>query len=220
MRDVRTTFVVVTTLEAVPAVEAEQLIERLRDRRLHLGLLVCNKVLPQSFSDPSVGRTAELLGEHSGELAALLASRLPLDADGATRPSAEVVGRVLNEVARSFANFRLVATARGGAARGAVRRPRGDGDRPLPPRGRHGPARAARGRRRDLGRPGRGAADTTEAAPATKTGPAGPGRLQPGNRAGQPRILSPLTPSCGAGRRGMILGADRAVAPGAPMHPR
>ncbi len=110
LRDVRTTFVVVTTLEAVPAVEAEQLIERLRDRRLHLGLLVCNRVLPQSFSDPSVGRTAELLGEHSGELAALLASRLPLDADGATRPSAEVVGRVLNEVARSFANFRLVAT--------------------------------------------------------------------------------------------------------------
>ena len=59
IRDVRTTFVVVTTLEAVPAVDAEQLIESLRDRHLHLGLLVCNKVLPGPFSDPPVGRTAE-----------------------------------------------------------------------------------------------------------------------------------------------------------------
>ena len=110
LRDVRTTFVVVTTLEAVPAVEAEQLIESLRDRRLHLGLLVCNKVLPGSFSDPPVGRTAELLGVHAGELAKSLVGSLPVDRATASRPSAEMVGRVLAEVARSFANFRLVAT--------------------------------------------------------------------------------------------------------------
>jgi anion-transporting ArsA/GET3 family ATPase len=110
LRDVRTTFVVVTTLEAVPAVEAEQLIESLRARHLHLGLLVCNRVLPGSFSDPPVGRIAELLGQRSGELAESLASLLPEDAASAGRPSAEMIGRVLNEVARSFANFRLVAT--------------------------------------------------------------------------------------------------------------
>jgi hypothetical protein len=114
LRDVRTTFVVVTTLEAVPAVDAEQLIESLRDRRLHLGLLVCNRVLPGSFpgsfSDPPVGRTAELLGQRSGEIAEMLASRLPVDKASASRPPAEMIGRVLNEVARSFANFRLVAT--------------------------------------------------------------------------------------------------------------
>ena len=110
LRDVRTTFVVVTTLEAVPAVEAEQLIESLRARRLHLGLLVCNRVLPGSFSDPPVGRIAELLGQRSEELAESLASRLPVEAGSASRPSAEMIGRVLNEVARSFANFRLVAT--------------------------------------------------------------------------------------------------------------
>jgi anion-transporting ArsA/GET3 family ATPase len=110
IRDVRTTFVVVTTLEAVPAVEAEQLIESLRDRRLHLGLLVCNKVLPGSFSDPPVGRTAELLGLRAGELAKALGGRLPEDPTTASRPSDEMVGRVLAEVARSFANFRLVAT--------------------------------------------------------------------------------------------------------------
>jgi anion-transporting ArsA/GET3 family ATPase len=110
IRDVRTTFVVVTTLEAVPAVEAEQLIESLRDRRLHLGLLVCNKVLPGSFSDPPVGRTAELLGLRAGELAKTLGGRLPEDTTTASRPSDEMVGLVLAEVARSFANFRLVAT--------------------------------------------------------------------------------------------------------------
>jgi len=109
LRDVRTTFVVVTTLEAVPAVEAEQLIENLRDRHLHLGLLVCNRVLPGAFSDPPVGRTAELLGQHSGDLAESLVSRLPA-VGAASHPPAEMVGRVLNEVARSFANFRLVAT--------------------------------------------------------------------------------------------------------------
>ena len=110
LRDVRTTFLVVTTLEAVPAVEAEQLIESLRDRRLHLGLLVCNKVLPGSFSDPSVGRTAELLGERANELAKSVAGRLPVDPVTSVPPTSEMVGRVLNEVARSFANFRLVAT--------------------------------------------------------------------------------------------------------------
>jgi anion-transporting ArsA/GET3 family ATPase len=110
IRDVRTTFVVVTTLEAVPAVDAEQLIESLQDRRLHLGLLVCNKVLPGSFSDPLVGRTAELLGQRAGELAESLGDCLGMDRASAGRRSDEMVGRVLSEVARSFANFRLVAT--------------------------------------------------------------------------------------------------------------
>lgn len=110
LRDVRTTFVVVTTLEAVPAVDAEQLIESLRDRRLNLGLLVCNRVLPGSFSDPPVARAAEALGQCSGELADQLAGHLPLDKTSGSRPAPEMVARVLNEVARSFANFRLVAT--------------------------------------------------------------------------------------------------------------
>ncbi len=110
LRDVRTTFVVVTTLEAVPAVDAQQLIESLRDRHLHLGLLVCNKVLPGAFSDPPVGRTAETLGRNAGGLGELLAGRLPVDPVSASRPSSEMTARVLEEVANSFANFRLVAT--------------------------------------------------------------------------------------------------------------
>ena len=110
IRDVRTTFVVVTTLEAVPAMEAEQLVESLRERRLHLGLLVCNRVLPEPFSDPPVARTAELLGERAGELARSLALHIQADGASGERPTGEMVARVLAEVARSFANFRLVAT--------------------------------------------------------------------------------------------------------------
>jgi len=110
LRDVRTTFMVVTTLEAVPAMDAEKLIDSLRARHLHLGLLVCNKVMPESFSDPSVARTAESLGQSAGELAELLALRMPVDPATSNRPASEMVARVLEEVARSFANFRLVAT--------------------------------------------------------------------------------------------------------------
>ncbi len=56
LRDVRTTFLLVTTLEAVPAREAEEMVSSLRDRRLHLGLLVCNKVLPAALLDPDAAR--------------------------------------------------------------------------------------------------------------------------------------------------------------------
>jgi anion-transporting ArsA/GET3 family ATPase len=110
LRDVRTSFVIVTTLEAVPAMDAQLLIERLHERHLHLGLLVCNKVMPSSFSDPYVGHTAELLTQRAGDLAELLAGRMPVDAATGSRPGAEMIARVLEEVARSFANFRLVAT--------------------------------------------------------------------------------------------------------------
>jgi anion-transporting ArsA/GET3 family ATPase len=42
----RTSFVVVSTLEAAPLHEAEFFIETLEERRYHLGALVLNKVLP------------------------------------------------------------------------------------------------------------------------------------------------------------------------------
>lgn len=138
LRDVRTTFVVVTTLEAVPAVEARELIDSLNRRQLHLGLLVCNKVLPDSFSDPAAAHVADLLGGRAGEIAGPLAESLAALAPGlstrvasgsngsparapARGPAAgeeaplrlgsdpSVVAKVLEEVASSFANFRLVA---------------------------------------------------------------------------------------------------------------
>jgi anion-transporting ArsA/GET3 family ATPase len=116
LHDARTTFVVVTTLEAVPAVEAQQMIDGLSDRRLHLGLLVCNKVLPSSFSDSAIGRVADALGSRSGDLGELLAPQLEIARPAAGKPtgpgapSAETVATVIDEVARSFGNFRQVAT--------------------------------------------------------------------------------------------------------------
>jgi hypothetical protein len=103
LRDVRTTFLLVTTLEAVPAREAQEMAQGLEDRRLHLGLLVCNKVLPTALSDPVVAKLADRLGSQSQELAVPLADKLA----GGEPP--EVVAAVLGELAQSFANFRLVA---------------------------------------------------------------------------------------------------------------
>jgi anion-transporting ArsA/GET3 family ATPase len=103
LRDVRTTFLLVTTLEAVPAREAQEILVALRERHLHLGLLICNRVLPGFLSDPKVARTAERLAAEAPRLAVEVGS-------GLKDVGADVCETVLGEVARSFANFRLVAT--------------------------------------------------------------------------------------------------------------
>ena len=59
--DRRTTFVVVTTLESAPVREAEFFIDALAARKLHLGALVLNKVLPPSFTDRAAGHAADYL---------------------------------------------------------------------------------------------------------------------------------------------------------------
>jgi hypothetical protein len=105
LRDVRTTFLLVTTLEAVPAREAEEMAEALSDRHLHLGLLVCNKALPPTLSDPGAASAADRLLAAAPEMGAALAPKLR----GRPAP-ADVVTVVLEEVSRSFTNFRLVAT--------------------------------------------------------------------------------------------------------------
>jgi anion-transporting ArsA/GET3 family ATPase len=107
LHDTRTTFLLVTTLEAVPAREAEEMMEALRDRRLHLGLLVCNKVLPSSLTDPAVARVADRLASTAAEIGGDVAAGLP---KGSQASSPELVSRVLAEIAQSFANFRMVAT--------------------------------------------------------------------------------------------------------------
>ncbi len=104
LRDVRTTFLLVTTLEAVPAREAEEMVASLRDRRLHLGLLVCNKVLPATLLDPDAARVADELAAAASRVGPALARTLP-----AGTGSPELVAVVLEEVARSFSNLRLVA---------------------------------------------------------------------------------------------------------------
>jgi anion-transporting ArsA/GET3 family ATPase len=99
LKDRRTTFVVVSTLESAPMHEAEFFIRALGDRDLHLGAVVLNKVLPAFFLDPTAWESAK---------------RLVSDAEGVAKGLSEVgetdqVARVLREVGESFINFRIVA---------------------------------------------------------------------------------------------------------------
>ena len=100
LHDKRTTYVVVTTLEAAPAHEAEFFIRALSADRFHLGAVVLNKVLPSYLLDEQATVTATRLARDPAELAAVVA-------DGVG--DAAQVARVLAEVAESFLRFHLVA---------------------------------------------------------------------------------------------------------------
>jgi anion-transporting ArsA/GET3 family ATPase len=106
LRDVRTTFMVVTTLEPVPAREAQAFADLLRQRHLHLGLLVCNKVLPAYLSHDAPGAAALAMRERAAELAAGLAE---LEGRPGSLGDVAQVERVLDEVGGSFTNFQQVA---------------------------------------------------------------------------------------------------------------
>jgi anion-transporting ArsA/GET3 family ATPase len=103
LADRRTTFMVITTLEASPVHEAEFFMEALRARKLPLGGLIFNKVLPSYLLEPDVTRAAEALRD--GPTADALAAEL---APTIEAPVGRVAG-VLTEVAASFANFQVVA---------------------------------------------------------------------------------------------------------------
>ncbi|MBO0732276.1 MAG: ArsA family ATPase [Acidimicrobiaceae bacterium] len=97
--DRRTTFVVVSTLEAASVREAEFFLEVLAAKRFHLGALVLNKVLPDYLLDAGALERAEHLGAVAGEVA------LTLPQLGDT----DQVERVLREVGGNFRNFATVA---------------------------------------------------------------------------------------------------------------
>ncbi len=99
LHDRRTTFVVVTTLEAAPVREAEFFLAALADQKFHTGALVLNKVLPAYLLDPDAARVAE----HLVSSAPAVAGAVP----GAGEPAS--VERVLREVGASFGNFEVVA---------------------------------------------------------------------------------------------------------------
>ena len=100
VHDRRTTFVVVSTLEATPLREAEFFMGALVKLGLHPGALVLNKVLPSYLLDPAAGRVAERLRADGPALAAAL---------GADGGQSAAVSRVLGEVGESFLNFGVVA---------------------------------------------------------------------------------------------------------------
>ena len=100
LHDRRTTFVVVSTLEAAPLREAEFFIDALAEKRFHMGAVVLNKVLPSYLLDEETTAVAERLSARADEVAAEVAN-------GAGDP--EQIARVLREVAESFCNFEVVA---------------------------------------------------------------------------------------------------------------
>jgi anion-transporting ArsA/GET3 family ATPase len=97
LSDRRTTFMVVTTLEATPVREAEFFSAELTQRKLHLGAVVLNKVLPPYLRDSRSTKLAQSLHDRADELA-----------EGLTDDPV-VAGRVLAEVGESFLNFGIVA---------------------------------------------------------------------------------------------------------------
>jgi anion-transporting ArsA/GET3 family ATPase len=97
LSDRRTTFMVVSTLEATPVREAEFFSAELTARQLHLGAVVLNKVLPEYLRDAKTDKLAQWIAARAGELG-----------EGLTDDPV-MAGRVLGEVAESFLNFGVVA---------------------------------------------------------------------------------------------------------------
>ena len=100
LHDRRTTFIVVTTLDVAPVHEAQFFVQALKDRKLHLGAVVMNKVLPEYLLDRDSTKTASRLCDDAGPVA----EALPGDVG-----DRKAVERVLHEIGESFLNFQVVA---------------------------------------------------------------------------------------------------------------
>ena len=102
LADRRTSFIVVSTLETVPLREAEYFAQAITERKLHLGAIVLNKVLPDYLRDRKGAVVAERLRDRAEEIATAIAPSLKV-ADAAQ------VRRVLVEVGQNYMDYRLVA---------------------------------------------------------------------------------------------------------------
>jgi anion-transporting ArsA/GET3 family ATPase len=99
LADQRTTFIVVSTLEPAPVRETRFFIDALASRKFHLGAVVLNKALPDSFRAPGSTAVAERMVSEPDALAAAL---------GDLGPTVDM-SRVLGEIGRSFLNFEIAA---------------------------------------------------------------------------------------------------------------
>lgn len=111
LHDRRTTFGVVTTLEAAPLREGEVFIEELRRRDFDLQALVLNKTLPGTLLDPTGADSARVLIDEATELADALAAGAAGSSSAPEGPldSPNRTARVLRTVGESFRNFGVVA---------------------------------------------------------------------------------------------------------------
>ncbi len=110
--DPRTTFVVVTTLEAAPAHEAGYLVRELSERQYLVGALIANRVMPRALTSRAAASSAERLAAAAVEtdLPARVAAALARPKRGAATIAPAVVAGVLTRVAESFHDVALVAT--------------------------------------------------------------------------------------------------------------
>ena len=102
LADRRTTFLVVSTLEAAPLHEAQFFMEALDQRGLHLGAVVLNKVLPAYLRRTATTGVARRL---CADATALSETVEGLSEVG----DADDVARVLDTVGESFLNYQVVA---------------------------------------------------------------------------------------------------------------
>jgi anion-transporting ArsA/GET3 family ATPase len=101
--DPRTAFIIVTTLETAPSHEARFLARALLERRMTLGAIVANRVLPEELAGhEAADSAARLLELADTELAGTVAASL----DGA---SPAQVSTVLSQIATRFDDIALVA---------------------------------------------------------------------------------------------------------------
>jgi anion-transporting ArsA/GET3 family ATPase len=101
--DHRTTFVVVSTLEAAPAHEAAFLARALAQRDFHLGAIIANRVLPTGFTAKAAANSAKRLHAASGgDVAGRIATEIDLPIDD--------VASTLDAAATRFHDIALVAT--------------------------------------------------------------------------------------------------------------
>jgi anion-transporting ArsA/GET3 family ATPase len=103
LADPRTTFVVVSTLEAAPSHEAGYLARALVRRDFHLGAIIANRVLPASFTAKASATSARKIAKQAdGDLADDVARALDVDRS--------VVASTLSAVGTSFHDIALIAT--------------------------------------------------------------------------------------------------------------
>jgi anion-transporting ArsA/GET3 family ATPase len=106
LSDKRTTFVVVSTLEPSPVRETEFFVDALSERKLPLGAVVLNKVLPEWFGDRDAAAVAQRMSADPAGLAKAVTGAV----GGAGIGTPDQLARVLAEVGESFLNFQVVAT--------------------------------------------------------------------------------------------------------------
>jgi anion-transporting ArsA/GET3 family ATPase len=109
LRDTRTSFVVVTTLEVDPLVETRYLIDALAQRHLSLGAVIANKMLPASLGDAAAAKASKTMRATARQLAEMLHEVIATTVPPLPQATPERIARVLEETTDRFDDLAVVA---------------------------------------------------------------------------------------------------------------